>query len=251
MNRSKEVVVNNSVSPARAALGFLTMTAVAAVLWAGAAYSAEAAKKGAAPTAKETAAPAGEGQESAEEADWPCSQKFVAQLSPGTIWTGPPLDAALKSWHDNDKLRDIITKLSDDTTEEADGNKAITEFAAGLGADKDKGLTELFAGLFETMNNQRTSTQDGIKRFFRREKDVATKINKVEAGIRELDKKGVKHDSAQYVEAKKQLMWNNRVYDERQKLTPFVCEVPILIEQRLGSYGRTILAQMSNQGGNP
>ncbi len=273
----EEFVIESASRPGKARLCMTLAVATAALLWAGAALPADKgaapakepaapqapakepaapqapAKEPAAPqaTAKEPAAEEGAAPGSPEEADWPCSQKFVAQLSPATIWAGPSLDSAFKSWHDNDKLREIITKLSDDTLEEADGVKAINEFAAGAGGGKDKALSELFAGLFETMSNQRVSTQDGIKRFFHRQQGVAAKINKVETGVRELDKNGVKHDSPQYTEAKKQLVWNSRVYDERQKLTPYLCEIPLTIEQRLGTYGRAIQAQMSGKAAQP
>ncbi len=32
----------------------------------------------------------------------------------------------------------------------------------------------------------------------------------------------------------------NHIFDDRQKSLTFVCEVPVLIEQRLGHLGRTI-----------
>lgn len=188
----------------------------------------------------ESAAP-----ESSEEADWPCEQKFVATMSAATIWSGPSLDEAMKSWHSNDKLPNLITQLTDDTIEEADGVKIINDFAASLSADKDKNLTELFAGLFENFDNERIFMQEGIKRYFHRQQAVATKVNKIQAKIRELQKSGVKPDAPQYVQVKTDLDWNNKIYDERKVLTQYVCEVPTLLEQRLGTYGRAIQAQMS------
>ena len=178
------------------------------------------------------------------EAEWPCEQKYVAQLSYGTMWSGPALDDALKSWHQNDGLREIVTLLSDETTSEADGVKAIDDFAAKLGADKNKQLTELFAALFETMGDKRTSAQDGIKKYFRRQEATAQEVNKLQADFRAMQAKGVKVDDPKLLDLKKNLSWNNKVYDDRQRLTPYVCQIPIIIEQRLGAYARAIQAHM-------
>ena len=195
-------------------------------------------------TGGESAAPA---KESSEEADWPCQQKFVAELSPGTIWSGPPLDNAMKAWHDNDKIRDLAGALAQDTTEEADGVKQINDFAAGLKDDKSNQLTLLFAALFENFNNERKFMQGGIKKFFHRQEDVAAKVNKISQEIRQAKKKGMKDDSPQDKAFKTKLDWANRVYDDRQKLLPYVCEIPGLLEQKLGSYGRVIQAQINGQ----
>ena len=250
---------------------FRTGAALAAMLlWgAGAVIAAEPAAKGApaqespaaASPAKEAPAeaqpaeapppdnaagkkPAKVGAGAGEEAEWPCEQKYVAQLSYGTMWTGPALDDALKSWHQNDGLREIVTLLSDETTSDADGVKAIDDFAAKLGADKSKQLTELFAALFETMGDKRTYAQDGIKKYFRRQEAAAQEVNKLQADLRALQAKRPKADDPKLLEIKKDLAWSNKVYDDRQRLTPYVCQIPIIIEQKLGAYARAIQAHM-------
>lgn len=184
------------------------------------------------------------GGEAGAEADWPCEQKYVDQLSYGTMWSGPPLDNALKSWHQNNGLREIVTYLTDENTEEADGVKAIDEFAAKLGADKNKQLTELFAALFETMNDKRTSDQEGIKKYFHRQEAAAQRVNKIQADLRSVDVKGAKPDDPKLAELKKNLAWNNRIYDEGQTLVPYICQIPLILEQKLGAYGRAIQGHM-------
>lgn len=184
------------------------------------------------------------GSEEGKEADWPCDQKYVAQLSYGTIWTGAALDDALKSWHRNDGLREIVTLLSDETTSEADGVKAIDDFAAKLGSDKSKQLTELFAALFETMGDKRTAAQEGIKKYFHRQEAVAHEVNRLQAELRAMQAKGPKVDDPKLLELKTDLAWNNKVYDDRQRLTPYVCQIPIIVEQKLGAYARAIQAHM-------
>jgi len=232
-------------------LGVVLAAALAAVVWAGGfAMAGDAAKGKAAeePAAGEkpagaAAAKAGGGG-SDEEGDWPCEQKYVAEMSSATIWTGPALGDAMKSWHQNDGLRDIVNYATDETTDEADGAKAIDEFAKKLTGDKRKALTELFAALFETMGDKRTWYQEGVKKYFRRQQEAGQRVNKIQAELRALEQKGVKADDPKLAEMKKDVLWNNRVFDERQMLLPYVCEIPVLLEQKLGAYARAIQAHL-------
>ena len=211
------------------------LAALAVLSWAGAAAFAQEG-----------------GGKTQEEPDWPCPQKYVADLSWGAIWAGPDLTPALDSWHDNDKLRELITLLADDTTSEHEAITAINAFADSVPeGEKKQEMTELFAGLFETMANQRTSAQSGIKRFFRRQQEVAERVNAAGADLRELDKKEVAHDTEDYVAAKTRLAWANRIYDERQILVPYMCEVPVVIERRLGTYARAIQGQIEGSPMEP
>ena len=42
-----------------------------------------------------------------------------------------------------------------------------------------------------------------------------------------------KADQSELAQKNEQLTWSLRVFDERQRSLRFVCEVPVLIEQRL------------------
>ena len=51
-----------------------------------------------------------------------------------------------------------------------------------------------------------------------------------------MDKKNVK-----YVNAESRLKWNTRVFDQRTRLTEYVCEEPVFLEQRIGYQARKII----------
>ena len=38
--------------------------------------------------------------------------------------------------------------------------------------------------------------------------------------------------------------WDTRIFEDRRRTISFVCEVPVLIEQRLFALGRTIQQEM-------
>jgi hypothetical protein len=243
--------------PAGAPAGETAATAATAAAKAGAAAEAGAAETaGAAEPAEGAQAPAAGEQQTAartprealrpgEEPDWPCPQRYVAELSPGAIWTGPAIDEALKTWQNDAAVRDLVVELSSDTIEEKDGVQMIDDFAAKAGPDKDKMLTEVFAGIFDSLNSQRSSMLRGVKRFVKRQETVVQKINDLQEQERDLEAKGVAKDDPKIGDLEKQIYWNTRVYDERTKLTPYICDEPILLETRLGTFARALEAHLS------
>ena len=238
--------------------GAASAASAAAATAAGAAATTEVAE-GAAAGGQPAAAPLRETLRPGEEPDWPCPQRYTAEMSPGAIWTGPPIDEALKTWQNDGPVRDAAVEIASDSTEEKDGVQMIDDFAAKLGAEKDTKLTELFAGIFDSMNAQRFSMLRGIKRFVKRQETVVQKINDLQAKQQELQAKGVQpipaaevnvtpSDSADVAKMKtltEQIYWNTRVYDERTKLTPYICDEPIMLESRVGAYARAIEAHLS------
>ena len=48
------------------------------------------------------------------------------------------------------------------------------------------------------------------------------------------------------MEANSQLEWNTRVFDQRTRLTEYICEEPVFNTQRLGYQARKILIILNN-----
>ncbi|MGB8275474.1 MAG: hypothetical protein WCF16_09440 [Alphaproteobacteria bacterium] len=209
------------------------------------------AAPGAPGTTAGAAAPGGEEtvQESlrlGEEPDWPCPQRYTPELSSAAIWSGPPIDEAIKTWGNDEPVRALVVDLTSEGIEDAEGVKLIDDFAARAGPDKDKLLTEVFAGVFDSISTRRSSMQRGIKRFVKRQETLVTKLNDLQEKQREMDASGVDTEDPKMADLTKEIYWNTRVYDERSKLTPYICDEPLLLEQRLGAYARAIQAHMSN-----
>jgi hypothetical protein len=51
-------------------------------------------------------------------------------------------------------------------------------------------------------------------------------------------------DQAKIAELGNQLVWETRIFEDRQRVIKFVCEVPTAIEQRLFALGRVIQQEM-------
>ena len=172
------------------------------------------------------------------ERNWPCHQIMVGRLSVAAVWSGPSIEGL--AWRNDQPVADIVASLAARRTPLDDAERAIEDFAQSRGASKTKKLVSVFAGLFETLNDERTQVMEGLLRFGAKQKELAGRIRAENALPREGPGKASPHAS-RYVEAgARDLEWDLRVFDERRQSLTYVCETPALIEQRLFALARVI-----------
>jgi len=175
--------------------------------------------------------------------DWPCVQAKVPDLSIAAVWDGPSIEPAQKAWQDDPTIRNLIARLAARRIPIEEAQKSIEDFLAGAGAAKaDKGVL-LFAGLFETLNRQRTEVTNGLERLQRSQRELADRIKADAAAQHELQDKS-QPDQAKIDELGTRIEWNTRIFDDRRKSVRYACEVPVIIERRLFALGRTIRQQV-------
>jgi hypothetical protein len=171
--------------------------------------------------------------------DWPCAQAKVPEISLAAVWAGPSLDDAADKWKNNAKVSALVSKLGARRIPLDDAQKAITEFLAGPAAEKVTAGTLLFAGLFDTLNAQRSSVLNGLERVTRKQREAADKIRSDTLALQALQDASPP-DQAKVDELGNQLVWETRIFEDRRRVIKFVCEVPTAIDQRLFALGRTI-----------
>src|SRR5689334_3952395 len=107
--------------------------------------------------------------------DWPCAQAKVPEISLAAVWAGPPLDDASQKWKDDPKISVLVEKLAARKLPLEDAQKAVTDFLSAPGTDKMAAGKLLFAGLFDTLNAQRSSVMTGLERVTRKQRAAANK----------------------------------------------------------------------------
>ena len=171
--------------------------------------------------------------------EWPCAQAKVPEISLPAVWAGPPLEDASDKWKHNAKVSALVAKLGARRTPLDEAQNAITEFLAGAAAEKVTAGTMLFAGLFDTLNAQRSSVLNGLERVTRKQREAADKIRSDTLALQALQDVSPP-DQAKIDELGNQLVWETRIFEDRRCVIKFVCEVPTAIDQRLFALGRTI-----------
>lgn len=179
--------------------------------------------------------------------DWPCVQKKVENLSPLAIWDGPSIEEH-KDWFRAEKVPALVTKLASRRVPMEKATKAIDDFAAAVPeADRDAQLTKLFAGLFDTVNNQRRGIISGIEKYQRSQKARAEELEQQGVNLANLKGDIVVDDTAAVPESEEEqkLYWAGRIFQERQANIPIACELPALLEERLFALTQHIRSKMS------
>ena len=170
--------------------------------------------------------------------DWPCSQAKVPEISLAAVWAGPPLGDASDTWKDDAAVSALVTKLAARRTPLDEAEKAVREFLASA-SDKAMAGKRLFAGLFDTLNAERSQVMNGLERVTRKEREAADKIRAETIELQELQS-AASPDQQKIDEFSNQLLWETRISEDRRKVVKFVCDVPTAIDQRLFALGRVI-----------
>lgn len=200
----------------------------------------------AAAMAQSTETPGAANQDAAADAasptaDWPCEQPLRAKMSMGAMWQGPePSDQP--SWRQVPAVAELVAQIAPRRTPQEEAVAAIRRFAAGHAEpERSEALTELFVGLFETLNHERDDILRGIRRFDRRQDALARRIEEGWKQIGEIDA-GASDPKLleQRLVLQQQVDWDSRIFDDRQRLLPAICEQPRVIEQRAFALSRAI-----------
>ena len=179
---------------------------------------------------------------------WPCDQVYNPKLNLTAIWQGPPIEQELKDWWKDDDVIEYVNKLADPVLEETVGVELIEEFAKKYSyfglikkPEQKQKLTYLFAGLYQKAKDRRNRQYIGIIKFVDRQESIRKAIGSSSKLIRKYRKAKLDEKDPKFAQASAQLKWNTRVFDQRTRLTEYICEEPVFNTQRLGYQARKIL----------
>ena len=175
--------------------------------------------------------------------DWPCVQAKVPEISVVAVWDGPPIEQATKSWQADPEIKELVARLAARRTPMEDAQTRIGQFVTGDAAAKTDRGKLLFAGLFETLNSERSAVMNGLERLARSEKELAEQIRSDTSAMHELQDAATP-EQAKLDELASRVEWSMRIFEDRRKSIRYACEVPIIIEKRLFALSRAIAQTM-------
>ncbi len=182
--------------------------------------------------------------------DWPCVQRKVTTLSPGQFWTGPDLAAAASEWGSDNGAAALAQKIASRRTDLAEVDGLLDDYLAKLpdrGA-REQGLARVYAGVFEVLNGERSKVMGGITRYAQGQRRMAERIREEADQISQTKDAPSATDARELpkeqTELETKFAWDRRIFQERTQSLAYVCEVPQLLEQRLGEIARKIQAKL-------
>jgi hypothetical protein len=179
--------------------------------------------------------------------EWPCEAPLRGEMSIGAMWQGPDPAGVQEDWHKAPAVVALVNEIAPRRVPQEEAVANVQRFAAGYqGEERAKILTQVFVGVFDTLSTERNQIVRGIKRFYRRQEAIARRMEEGWKMLGEIDPNTT--DPAlveQRTAIQQQIDWDSRVFDDRQRLLPVVCEQPRVIEQRVFALSRAIQEQLA------
>jgi hypothetical protein len=172
--------------------------------------------------------------------DWPCIQRRQPQLSIGQVWSGPPPDAAIKTLADTPAVQNVARIIALRRT----GMDQVTAIIGEFAADHDAAaLTALFVATFDHVQSQRNRVMAGITRYAHKQEALDSHIEEMRHEFAALSAaQPPDFDAIDRIE--EDIDWSTRIFQDRQQSLTYVCEAPVILEQRIFAIGRTIAGHL-------
>ena len=174
--------------------------------------------------------------------EWPCIQRKQPHLSLGQVWTGPVPDQRVAELARDPRIEALAARLEQRRLPIEEAEAAIADFAAG--AD-DARLTALMVAIFNKIEPDRSALIDGIARYGRSQVSLSQRIEERRAQMAELEA-AADPDFDAIDAAEEALDWDQRIFTERQQSLTYVCETPVILEQRAFALGRAIAGHLGD-----
>ena len=170
--------------------------------------------------------------------NWPCVQRKVETIQPAQVWAGPSLDTG-KDVALTPDMRSLIDRAIARRISGEEAQQMVRDFLANVPDDRKEAVgTALFADMLRRLNAERTQILAGIERYGSKQKALAAALRKKTAELGRLQREA--SDITAINDMREQVVWDTRIFDERRHSLTYVCEVPVLIEQRAFALGREI-----------
>jgi hypothetical protein len=178
--------------------------------------------------------------ESGTDPDWPCQQRKQPHLSLGQMWTGPAPDAAVRDLAVTSPIAGLADRLEQRRLPMDQAEIEIAEFS---GAADNQKLTALMLAVFDRIEPQRDALIAGIARYGHKQVDLAQRIQDRRDRMEALQR-AEKPDFDAIDAEEERLDWDSRIFQDRQQSLSYVCETPVILEQRAFALARAISARL-------
>ena len=175
-----------------------------------------------------------------KDPNWPCVQRKVPTLSLGMMWGGPIPEGKQATPPEVEQLARTLAVRRTSIEEVA---PKIEAFATALEkSERNEKLAELVSAVLDAINAERRSILAGIERFTTKQRALADKVRNTRS---QLDaalaiESPTEDDDKKRREVEQALLWQTRIHDDRERSLKYVCESPVLLEQRAFAIAREI-----------
>jgi hypothetical protein len=172
--------------------------------------------------------------------DWPCIQRRQPTLSLAQVWGGPLPDEATLALAETPEVQAVARTIALRRTPMQDAEARIAAFAE---AQEPAALTALFVATLEHINDARDRIMAGITSYAHRQAALDARIDATRHELAAATAAGAQ-DFDRIDALEEELDWSTRIFQDRQQSLTYVCETPVILEQRAFALGRAIAAHL-------
>lgn len=175
--------------------------------------------------------------------DWPCAQRKRPNISLAAVWTGPDL-AAAGPWTSDLDAAGLAYKLASRRTPLEDVDGLLDAFVSQAGPEAKTRLVRVFAGVYEITSTERAQLVHGIARYAHGQEKLAERLREEGDALSKAKDSPEAPDTPESAALEEKLKWDTRIFEERARSLTYVCETPVLLEQRVFEIGRRIESRL-------
>jgi hypothetical protein len=173
--------------------------------------------------------------------DWPCEQILVREVPAAVVWAGPSIAGLEQSWEQDKEVRKLVEQFVSPYYDLDAADGVLADFSSKLDPDqKDHKLTLLFAGVIQTLNEDRKKKLDGIMRYAQGQAARANRLSEELDVMVQLMDDPSPAAQERFALMEKEMEIKQRMFDEREAFIQHLCTRPMVVEERLGSLARSI-----------
>lgn len=167
--------------------------------------------------------------------DWPCIQRKQPHLSIAQVWGGPVPDEAALALAGAPEVERVARVIALRRMPVADAEAEMKVFAGE--SDSPEAVVALFAATFDHINHTRDRVMAGIARYARKQAELEGEIEELRHEMHTLEEAETR-DFDKIDDVEERLDWATRIFQDRQQSLTYVCETPVILEQRAFALGR-------------
>lgn len=172
-----------------------------------------------------------------DDPEWPCIQRRVDELAMFQMW---PAALPEGDWREDDGIERLAATIAPRRVGTEEVEAIVTDWLATVPeAEREEKAAQLFNAVLDMIQRERQQVIAGIGRYARSQAVLSDEVEALQNQLVELDSAEDK-DLDRIEELEDELAWETRVYRERAQSLQYVCETPVLLEQRAFALARLI-----------
>jgi hypothetical protein len=170
--------------------------------------------------------------------DWPCIQRRQPTLSLAQVWAGPLPDEATQALAETPEVQAVARTIALRRTPMEAAEARIAGFAE---THEPVALTALMVATLEHVNLARDRVMAGIASYAHKQAALDARIDTTRHELAAATA-AEPQDFDRIDALEEELDWSTRIFQDRQQSLTYVCETPVILEQRAFALGRSIAA---------